>query len=173
MASLVEECKAWGYDQWNDFDNPKFQETLKKLPKADQEEIIRAKDLFWKCHASPTPNAISEGENSDPPDSYEQYLEETRKKQEKYIKERGASFVFYQSFIEALEDLDEKQFRECILALCDYGLFQEKREYKGAVKMFMTMVMPLIDANERKRLTAQLNGKHGGAPTGNHNARKG
>jgi hypothetical protein len=168
MINLVEECEKWGFEQWSSFDN----ERLKTLPKKDQDAIIKAKNLFFSCYYSNTPNAISEGEDPDPPDSYEQFSEENEKKQEEYIKNRGRSFVFYSSFIEALEDLDDKQFRECIIAMCNYGLYQEKKEYKGVVKMFMTQAMPQLDANERKKLTARLNGKSGGAPLRNQNARK-
>jgi hypothetical protein len=161
MASLVEECLTWNYDQWEGFNNPTFQEVFNKLSKKDQEEIIKQKDLFWQR----TNDTISEGEAPD-------LLEETRKKQAEYIKKRGASFVFYESFLGALEDLDDKQFRECIVALCNYGLYQKKGDYKGVIKMYMSATIPQIDANELKRITARLNGMNGGAPNGNQNAKK-
>ena len=105
-------------------------------------------------------------------DSYEQFAEESRKNQEQFIKERGASFIFYNSFIEALEDMNDIDFRACITALADYGLHGKKGEYKGVVKMYMTQAIPQIDANERKKLIARQNGMGGGAPEGNQNARK-
>jgi hypothetical protein len=104
--------------------------------------------------------------------SHDEFEEETRKKQERYIKERGASFVFYNSFIEALEDMSDKDFRACILALTNYGLNREKGEYKGIVKMYMTQAIPQLDANERKKEIARINGKQGGAPLNNQNAKK-
>ena len=113
-----------------------------------------------------------EGEDMEPESSYDEFAEENGRRQEQFIKERGASFVFYASFIEALEDLNDKQFRECILALADYGLHGKKGEYKGIVKMYMTQAIPQIDANERKKLIARQNGMNGGAPDGNQNARK-
>jgi hypothetical protein len=161
-SKLIEECKSWDFIQWDNFDD----NILKTLSKNEQDAIIRQKNLFFQCYYSNTSNAISEGEDTDPQDSYEQFLEDTRKKQEKYIKNRGASFVFYHSFIEALVDMDDKQFRESIIALCDYGLYQIKGEYKGIVKMFMTQAIPQLDTNERKRLTNILNGQKGGRPKG-------
>ena len=172
--NIVDECRSWNYDQWADFNNPVFQNAVfNELSKTDQEKMLMEKDLFWKCYYANTPNAISESDKyAEPETGYEQFLEETRKKQEEYIKKRGPSFVFYHSYIEALEDMDDKQFRECILALCNYGLYQNRGEYKGMVKMYMAQAIPQIDANERKRITAQINGMNGGAPQGNQNARK-
>jgi hypothetical protein len=169
ISKLVKECRDWNYDEWSSFDNA----ILSTLPKDEQDAIVKEKNLFWGCYYANTPNAISEGEDPDPPDSYEQFLEETRKKQEQYIKNRGASFVFYHSFIEALEDMNDKEFRECILALCNYGLYQKKGEYKGMVKMYMTQAIPQLDYNKRRKLTNILNGQKGGAPLGNQNAKKG
>jgi hypothetical protein len=116
--------------------------------------------------------SLSESENKASENSYEEFLEDTRKKQEEFIKERGASFVFYESFIEALEDMSDKEFRACILALTNYGLHKKSEEYKGIVKMYMTQAKPQLDANERKKIKARTNGMQGGAPLGNQNARK-
>ena len=169
--SLLQQCKEWDYDKWKDFDGPVFQAHFKRLPENEQQEILMQKKLFWDCYEGNS-NPISEGENKTPEDSYEEYVEETRKKQEQYIKERGASFVFYNSFIEALEDMNDKDFRACILALTNYGLNREKGDYKGVVKMYMTQAIPQLDANERKKEIARINGKFGGAPPNNQNAKK-
>jgi hypothetical protein len=169
--TLSKQCLKWGYDEWKKFDNPIFQDGFQTLSKSEQEKILMQKKLFWECYRGSNP--ISEGENHEQFDNaYEEFLEETRKKQEQFIKERGASFVFYHSFVEALEDLNDKDFRTCIMALIDYGLFGKKGEYKGIVKMYMSQAIPQIDANERRRHTAMENGKNGGAPPGNQNARK-
>jgi hypothetical protein len=175
ISELVNQCKGWDLDRWTEFDNTYYQEKVfSRLSKTDQKIILREKELFFNCYCSSTPNAISEGDKYAPPETgYEHFLEETMKKQEEYIKNRGASFVFYQSFIEALEDMDDKQFRESILALCNYGLFKQKSDYKGMVKMYMTQAIPQLDSNERRRLTNIINGhKSPGAPKGNQNARK-
>jgi hypothetical protein len=102
------------------------------------------------------------------PDNYEEYIEKTQEAQEQFIKKRGPSFVFYHSFIEALEDMNDIDFRACILALTDYALYGKESEYKGIVKMYMTQARPQIDANLKKR----INGLKGGPPLGNDNARK-
>jgi len=168
---VLEQCKSWDYEKWIDFDNPTFQNLFRGLSESDQQEILMQKKLFWDCYNGNS-NPISDGENKNPEDGYAEFVEESRKKQEQYIKERGASFVFYHSFIEALEDMDDKQFRACILALTNYGLYQKKEEYKQPVKMYMAQAIPQIDANEGKRKRARENGQKGGAPEGNQNARK-
>jgi len=168
---LVKDCLEWDYEKWKSFDNPNFQNLFKGLSQSDQQEILMQKKLFWECYEGNS-NPISEGENKNPENGYEEFLEETHKRQEQYIKERGASFIFYHSFIEALEDMEDKQFRDCILALTDYGLYQKKGEYKGVVKMYMTQAIPQLDASERKKQIARENGKNGGAPPGNQNAKR-
>jgi hypothetical protein len=169
--ALSNQCMKWGYDEWENFDTPVFQARFKKLSKPEQEKVLMQKKLFWECFEA-TDNPIADGENLEPENSYDEFIEETRKKQERFIKERGASFVFYNSFVEALEDMSDADFRACIMALSDYGLHSKKGEYKGVVKMYMIQAIPQLDANERKRLIAKQNGKNGGAPEGNQNARK-
>jgi len=104
--------------------------------------------------------------------SHNEFEKENTERQKQYIKQRGASFVFYNSFIEALEDMSDKDFRACILALTNYGLNKEKGDYKGVVKMYMTQAIPQLDANERKKEIARINGLKGGAPKDNDNAKK-
>jgi hypothetical protein len=161
----------WGYDEWKNFDTPLFQARFQALSKSGQDKILMQKKLFWECYEG-NDNPISEGENMESESSYEEFAEGSRKKQEQFIKAHGASFVFYNSFIEALEDMDDADFRACIMALADYGLHGRKGEYKGIVKMYMTQAIPQINTNERKKQIARENGKNGGTPKDNRNARK-
>jgi phosphoglycolate phosphatase-like HAD superfamily hydrolase len=169
--TLPEKCKSWGYEEWNDFNNPVFQNTFNKLSEKEQNQILAQKNLFWECYNGGS-NAISEEKNKNPEDSREEFEEDSRNNQEKYIKDRGASMVFYSSFIDALSDLSDKEFRDCITALTNYGFYKIKLEYKGITKMFMAQAIPQIAHNELKRETARNNGKYGGAPKGNQNAKK-
>lgn len=69
-------------------------------------------------------------------------------------------FVFYRSFIEAMEDLPPEQFKDCMTALCRYALDGDSEGWTGTTKMLMTLVKPQIDANLRRR----ENGGKGGRP---------
>ena len=104
--------------------------------------------------------------------AWDRHVAELRAQQAEYMTKENPSFVFYHSFYEMIEDLTDKDFAACIRAACKYGLYGKKEEYKGNVKMFMSAVVPQIDANARRRITARLNGLNGGAPNGNQNAVK-
>jgi len=159
----VDDFKSKGAIAWDGFDNPFFQQQVfSKFSKADQSEILRLRNTFFGDCSTEADNVESQG-------GYEQHLEETRKKQEEFIEKRGASFVFYHSFIDALEDLDDGTFRKCIMALCEYafylhnhGLPPEDVEYTGTVKMYMSQAKPQLETNARKR----HNGRKGGRPSG-------
>lgn len=71
------------------------------------------------------------------------------------------SYVFYRSFISALENLDGETFKECILALSRYALDEQEYEGKNAlVNMYLEMAKPQIDKNKVR----YENGKKGGRP---------
>lgn len=78
------------------------------------------------------------------------------------------SFIFYRSFLEALEDLQGEEFKACVLSLANYALDEKEPEAVGVAKTFFKMAKPQIDANNER----YENGKKGGAPVGNQNARK-
>lgn len=80
------------------------------------------------------------------------------------------SMIFYNSFLEAIEDLPAEDFKKATLAILKYGLQSEITEdaQSGIVKIIFSLVKPQIDANTARR----ENGKKGGAPKGNSNAKK-
>ena len=90
------------------------------------------------------------------------------------------SFVFYDSFLEAMKFLDDKEFRECVLKIRDYAIEGVDIESKSPnVNIIMVMAKPNLDAAKRRYVTSVENGKKGaefgklgGAPKGNQNARK-
>ena len=71
------------------------------------------------------------------------------------------SFVFYESFAEALQDLPGDAFKECVMALCSY-VFKDKDPNTDSLmtKMFFSMARPLLDSNIAKK----ENGSKGGRP---------
>lgn len=78
------------------------------------------------------------------------------------------SFVFYASFAEAMDALDNEQYGKLMRAINNYALFDKVPDLDGVPKMLFTLIKPQIDANKKRR----ENAKKGGAPSGNNNAQK-
>lgn len=62
------------------------------------------------------------------------------------------SFVFYRSFAKALEKLPADQYKEIMMAICQYGLDGEAPELSDPVlEAIFLLVQPQIDANAKRR----------------------
>ena len=97
------------------------------------------------------------------------------------IKDNGKnSFVFYDSFLEAMKHLNDAEFRECVLRIRDYALEGIDEESQSPyVNIILAMAKPNLDSAKRRYMASVENGKKGaeygklgGAPKGNQNARK-
>lgn len=79
-------------------------------------------------------------------------------------------FVFYRSFYEAVQDIEDEHTRLLALeAIINYGVLGEELPLpKGMASIVFKLVKPQLEANNER----YLNGLKGGAPTGNQNARK-
>lgn len=79
------------------------------------------------------------------------------------------SFLFYKSFFEAVKDFDNNTIAEFFKLVCQYALDGDVYETDNKVaRALFQMTIPQIEANNKRR----ENGKKGGAPTGNKNAKK-
>ena len=79
------------------------------------------------------------------------------------------SIVFYRSFYEAIEEIEDKDTKlEIYQAIFKYGLDGEETKLKGTAKAIFGLIKPQIDANFKKR----MNGKKGGRPPANQNETK-
>lgn len=79
------------------------------------------------------------------------------------------SFVFYRSFYEGIKELPRDIQGEVLTAIIEYGLNGVTTEnQKPITKAMFTLIKPQLDANNQRF----ENGKNGGAPKGNQNARK-
>lgn len=79
------------------------------------------------------------------------------------------SFVFYKSFYDAIKEFDNDTVAEFFKLVCQYALEGEITETDNKVaRALFQMTIPQIEANRKRR----ENGKKGGAPTGNNNAKK-
>lgn len=101
-------------------------------------------------------------------------------KDEKRKSMKKNSFVFYDSFLEAMEFLTDEEFRECVLKIRDYAIEGvDIKSTSSNVNIIMAMAKPNLDAAKRRYVASVENGKKGaefgklgGAPKGNQNARK-
>ena len=77
-------------------------------------------------------------------------------------------FIFYKSFYDSINALDESMQLEVYKALAEYGLTGEMRDDLSPItKALLTAMMPTID-NANKRYVASVeNGKKGGRPKKN------
>jgi hypothetical protein len=82
---------------------------------------------------------------------------------EKFLEEaivNRKSFVFYDSFYQAMSYLNDKEKIQYIEAICNYSLFDITIEMDLKIEAMFALIKPQIDANIKKR----ENGKKGGRP---------
>ena len=60
------------------------------------------------------------------------------------------SFVFYRSFINAIEELPPEEFKKIILATANYALNDIQPDIDGVNKMAFNFMQPVIDSNNKK-----------------------
>ena len=77
---------------------------------------------------------------------------------------RVDSFVFYTSWLEAIEELDEEDQLKTIKAILRYQAFHEEPEAKGSAMAIFKMARPVIDEMYNRRVASIENGKKGGRP---------
>lgn len=83
------------------------------------------------------------------------------------------SFVFFASFRDSIEALPSEYRYEMCAAIYNYALESEMPEFSNPLLMPAFLAMkPNIDASSKRYDNCVENGKKGGAPTGNQNAKK-
>ena len=71
------------------------------------------------------------------------------------------SFVFYRSFLEAVEEMNDEDKLSTLLAICNYAIYGTEPELKTPFsRAVFSLVRPNIDANRVRR----VNGGKGGRP---------
>jgi hypothetical protein len=73
---------------------------------------------------------------------------------------RNKSFIFYESFHEAINEMQPEDALKAYNAITRYGLYNEEPNFddNSTLKVFFKMGKPLIDSNMQKR----ANGSKGG-----------
>ncbi len=61
-----------------------------------------------------------------------------------------SSFVFYESFYEAIKEIPEEDQLKALKAIIDYSLYRTVPELKGTSKVIFMMAKPNLDANYTK-----------------------
>lgn len=69
------------------------------------------------------------------------------------------SFVFYRSFYKALKGLDAEDFKETILAVCEYALDGNETDLDGVPYMAFELIRPQINANNTKYTSGLMGGR--------------
>lgn len=78
------------------------------------------------------------------------------------------SYIFYRSFYESIQNLPKNKRLDLYDAICELALNDNELELSGVQKTIFTLIKPQIQANNKR----YINGKKGGAPLGNCNAKK-
>ena len=84
----------------------------------------------------------------------------------------GSGVVFYESYYEAVRDLSDADRLSMYDAILDFGFKGEVADLPPHLKPLLILIMPNVSASKRRREASIANGKMGGAPKGNQNARK-
>lgn len=78
------------------------------------------------------------------------------------------SFIFYKSFYDSIKELDPKDQVLIYNAIFEHQFYGNEVELNNVSKSIFKLIIPLLEANNKR----YENGKKGGAPKGNQNARK-
>ncbi len=88
--------------------------------------------------------------------------------------ENKETFVMYKSYIDAVNKIPgEADKLELLLAICNYSMTGVEPTFKSYVAdLVFTAIKPSIDGASKRYQASVENGKKGGAPKGNSNAKK-
>lgn len=82
------------------------------------------------------------------------------------------SFVFYRSFYESINKLDDEIKLEIFNAICEYSLNEKELELSVVADAIFTLIKPNIDSANKRYIASVENGKKGGRPKKNDNLEK-
>ena len=82
-------------------------------------------------------------------------------------------FVFYRSYWEAIDCLpDDVSKCNIIKTICEYSLDGIEPNLEGIEKSIWTLIKPTLESSIKRYKSSVENGKKGGAPKGNQNAKR-
>ncbi|MFI3331833.1 MAG: DUF6291 domain-containing protein [Rikenellaceae bacterium] len=89
--------------------------------------------------------------------------------------EKRESFIFYESFFQAIDKMDIAEQLPIYRAITEYALYHTEPDFKGMGAIVWALIKPQLDANWKRYSNGCGGAKHGskgGAPKGNTNAQK-
>ena len=174
----VDYFKSCGPEEWGGFENPTFQALFKKeLTPLEQKEVLWMRDEFYRANPPEGEAAGAKDEKTEvrnahsgpggeeatePQDAYGV----DREKQREFVEKRGMSFVFYSSYMDAMEDMDAEEALKCLYALCKYAFHLDKYGYpptdakydEKLVRIFMSQAAPQLEASYKNRSASRRGG---------------
>ena len=69
------------------------------------------------------------------------------------------SFIFYESFCDAIESLPDEEQLKLFKAIKNYALYEKEDDMTGVVKGMWSLIKPQIDANNARFLNGRLGGR--------------
>ena len=86
---------------------------------------------------------------------------------------RNNSFIFYSSYYDAIKNLPEEEQGNIYKTLVEYAIAQKQpKKLSPTAKACFILIKPFLDSSIDKYNARVENGKKGGAPKGNTNAKK-
>ena len=82
------------------------------------------------------------------------------------------SIVFYKSFYEAIKELPQETQIELYTAIFERYFYNKTTQLSKMSKAILTLITPAIDSANLRYFASVENGKKGGAPKNNQNAKK-
>lgn len=70
-------------------------------------------------------------------------------------------FVFYKSWMDALDCLPPEEYKEAMRAILTYGLTGEEQDVDGVAKAMLIMAKPTIDKNNRRAENGKAGAEYG------------
>ena len=70
-------------------------------------------------------------------------------------------FIFYRSFMEALEEVDDSTFRKVVTAISSYALDGEEIDISGIGKALFALMKPIVDTNNKRYENGKKGGEYG------------
>jgi hypothetical protein len=82
------------------------------------------------------------------------------------------TFVIFKSSYDAIKKLNQEDGYKVLMAVCEYGFNNNIVELDGISSIVFDLIKPVIDSSTKRYDASVENGKKGGAPKGNTNAKK-
>ena len=88
------------------------------------------------------------------------------------MSDKSNSVIILRSYWESIKDLPDDKQLLFLKSIIEYGMNNIEPEFTGIEKSFWIQIKATIDSSMKRYNTSIENGKKGGAPKGNNNAKK-